>query len=481
MKHSLRSISVLALSLALVLPAVAEETVRFTKLPAATLRQLAAVPAPPPMPRENRHERRNQYLNLRGERGLRAQAVTAPLPTVLATIAPPPIAAGFASDTSQTLSPADSSGAVSRTHVVSASNAGIVVHSRAGAKIAQLSLGQFWRNGNVVGDVYDPRLVYDETADRWLTAAIRDEQVFLLAVSANGDPNGAWTRYEINLDTADFTRLSLTRDTVLLSTTIEHANDVVGVLFSFDKATLYPATPNFTARRYDVPWTAYPVHAPESAVEYIAMAEDGALFLKRLDQFTQPYRIVNAGFGWGFPFEDVAPQKDTNNELDLGYGEIQAAVYRGGWLYAVHRIGENARTNDENALLWWKVDPDGVRPGEIGIIDGPPGTYFAYPSLAVSKNGGMLISYCVLAKTIYPSAVFVYRDPAGRLSTPGTIHNGESPILGTDRWGDYTTVVSDPANDRDFWIAQIYASHTDWQTWWAQVTPPAGRSRAVRK
>jgi hypothetical protein len=30
----------------------------------------------------------------------------------------------------------------------------------------------------------------------------------------------------------------------------------------------------------------------------------------------------------------------------------------------------------------------------------------------------MLISYCALSQTTYPSAAFVYRDPAGHLSTP---------------------------------------------------------------
>jgi hypothetical protein len=224
------------------------------------------------------------------------------------------------------------------------------------------------------------------------------------------------------------------------------------------------------------------VDAPDSAIEYVADVSDEALYFRRLDQTSQPFQIVTAGFTWTYSdyFTEVGQQAGTTNTLDLGYGDLQSAVYRDGWLYAIHRISASSKTSDDNALLWWRIDPDGVRQGTVGIIDSPAGVNYAYPSLAVSRNGGMLISYCVLSKTTYPSTAYVYRDPSGRLSTPGTIRTGDSPILSTDRWGDYTTVVTDPVNDRDFWVAQIYASRNNWQTWWAQVTP-AGRSRAARK
>jgi hypothetical protein len=484
MKHLFaRSSLVFVLSLASAIPAFAETTYRFRKLPPATLRGLAAVPAPPPLPRENRHERRERNPLPERERVLRTDAVTTPLLVTAATIAPPPVAAGFASDSSETLSPADSIGAVSKSHVVSASNAGIVVHSRSGARLAQLTLSQFWRNSNTVAEFYDPRLSYDAAADRWITAAIRNAHSLMLAVSASSDPSGAWTRYQVDINNCDFTRLALTRDTVLLSTIV--AGDSFAsysVLFSFDKAALYAGAANPSVRQYNnLSESAYPVDAPDSPVEYVADVTDAALYFKRLDQISQPYGFVEAGFAWTSPgFFGFGPQAGTTNTLDMGFGDLQAAVYRDGWLYAVHRIGSSTITNDDNALLWWKVDPDGVRPGTVGLIDGPAGVFYAYPSLAVSRNGGMLISYCVLSNTTYPSAAYVYRDPAGRVSTQSPIRAGDSPILSTDRWGDYTTVVTDPADDRDFWVAQIYASRNNWQTWWAQVTP-AGRSRAARK
>jgi hypothetical protein len=485
MKHLFaRSFLVFVLSLVSAIPAFAEKTYRFKKLPPATLRSLAATPAPPPLPRENRHERRDRKPRPERQRSLRTDAVsTPPLLVTTATIAPPPMAAGFASDTSETLSPADSSGAVSKTHVVSASNAGIVVHTRSGARVTQLTLSQFWRNSNTIAEFYDPRLSYDASADRWITAAIRNERSLMLAVSKSGDPAGTWYRYEVAIDTCDFTRLALTRNTVLLSTTIEAGGDYSSVLFSFDKAPLYAGAENLIVRQHNnSSYSLCPVDAPDSVVEYVADVGNEELYFRRLDQTSQPFQFVSAGFTWSYAdyFTEIGQQAGTNNTLDLGYGDLQAAVYRDGWLYAIHRISTNPKTNDDNALLWWRIDPDGVRPGTVGLIDSPAGVNYAYPSLAVSRNGGMLISYCVLSKTTYPSTAYVYRDPSGRVSTPEMIRTGDSPILSTDRWGDYTTVVTDPANDRDFWVAQIYASRNNWQTWWAQVKP-AGRSRAARK
>ncbi|HYI12751.1 MAG TPA: hypothetical protein VEK57_27120 [Thermoanaerobaculia bacterium] len=475
-----RSTYALFLSAVIAFPALAQKTVRFTKLPRATLRELAAVQMPPPLPRENRHEKKRAAMVDLGRRirvdaaEAKAEAVTTPV-----IIPAPPIAVGFASDRSETLSPADSSGAVSRTHVVSASNAGIVIHNRGGAQVEQLTLSQFWRNSNTVAEFYDPRLVYDAAADRWLTSAIRQETDLMLAVSATGDPTGAWIRYEVRIPGCDFTRLALTRDTVLVSTILP---DGPSVLFSFDKTELYSDSADLDARSYNTSTFSMPVTSPDSPVEYLAeITSTSKLRVSRLDRLPEGTRVFDPGFQFNFFDGDLAPQAGTMNVLDLGFGDIQAAVYRGGWLYAVNRIGSNDFTNDDNALVWWKVDPEGDRGAEIGIIDGEGETMFAYPSLAVNRAGAMLLSYCVLDKSIYPSAVYVYRDPAGRMSLPATIRTGDTPVLTTDRWGDYTTVVEDPLNDHDFWVVQIYASRNNWQTWWANVRVPPARSRSVRK
>jgi hypothetical protein len=470
-----RSISALFLFVALSVPALAQTTVRAKRLPAATLRQLAALPAPQVLPRENRHddERKRTRTNVLGKRVVRSNAAWTRV--AAETIAPPPVAVGFPSDTSHFLSPADASGGVSKSHVFAVSNAGYVVHSRSGAKVAQLSLSQFWRGTNTIAEFYDPRLLYDAAANRWLTVALRNGEALMLGVSVTGDPLGAWTRYEMFLEECDYTRLALTRDTVLVNT----VKFTGGVIFSFTKSELYAAPAEPVARQVQVGSLAAVVHAPESTVEYFVEVAPGQLQVNRLDRLGDVH-VVEAGFTWSDGDGQYAPQPGAR-DVEMGYGDIEAAEYRAGWLYAIHRIGRSTRTTDDNALLWWKVDPDGVRATETGLIDDKD-IYYAYPSLAVNRRGDMLIAFNTFSETTYPSAAYVYRDAKGRTSRVAKLKDGDSSTRITERWGDYTTVVLDPLNDRDFWTGQIYSATTHWATWWAQVKAPgATKRRSVRR
>jgi hypothetical protein len=304
---------------------------------------------------------------------------------------------------------------------------------------------------------------------------VRGYKTLMVGVSASDDPAGAWFRYEIPYEACDRSRLALTRDTIMVATEALGGQSVL----SFSKAELYAGVANPAIRQGVVDVDSIPVHAPESTIEYLVTVGQSQLRVRRLDQLNEPHRAFDGGFWWNLPTDNHAPMFGTTNELGMGRGDVQSAIFRDGWLYAVHRIGTSMRTEDDNALLWWKVDPEGVRATELGIIDSPGNVTYAYPSLAVNGKGGMLISFCALSKSTYPSAAFVYRDPEGRLSAPVVNRAGETIVSDSSKWGEYTTVVEDP-NGRDFWAGQIYATGQTWGTWWANVIIATPRARAVR-
>ena len=393
------------------------------------------------------------------------------------TIAAPPVAAGFPSASSDAIHPADSTGAVNETYVMTGSSAGINVHTRDGSIVSELTLHEFWHSAAIIGkELSEPRIAYDTAARRWVALATRGYDTLLVGVSASDDPNGAWFRYEFLFKGCGRTRLALTRDTIIVA-----MDSPFPWMLSFSKAELYAGTASPTFRQVAVDFDSTPVHAPESAIEYVVTVSQSKLRLRRLDQYDEPHRAFTGGFGWQPPRPfDTAPIRGTANQLLLGRGDVQSAILRDGWLYAVHRIGTSTLTGDNNALVWWKVDPAGVKPSEAGIIDSPGDVAYAFPSLAVNRKGGMLISFCTLSKRTYPSASYVYRDPEGRISAPAVLRAGETTINGSSKWGEYTTVVEDP-NGRDFWVGQIYATRETWGTWWANVTTPAPpRGRAAR-
>jgi len=158
--------------------------------------------------------------------------------------------------------------------------------------------------------------------------------------------------------------------------------------------------------------------------------------------------------------------------------EVHDAELRGGTIHAVQMIGIPG-AEGRTAILWWKINPAALTIVDQGVIDDGHSNY-GYPSVAVNRTGGMLIAYSTTSGLEYPSAHYVYVDATGNTSTEGTVKSGVTPIRNTDRWGDYTTTVLDPADDKTFWTVQISANNV-WETWWAKVkSPDVSRRRAVR-
>jgi hypothetical protein len=94
-------------------------------------------------------------------------------------------------------------------------------------------------------------------------------------------------------------------------------------------------------------------------------------------------------------------------------------------------------------------------------------------SAAMDKQGNLAIGYSKSSPTIYPRIVY-----AGRLVTDplNTLGQGERRMKkGTGaqtstfaRWGDYSMLAVDPADDCTFWSTQEYYKSTSastWRTW----------------
>ena len=91
-------------------------------------------------------------------------------------------------------------------------------------------------------------------------------------------------------------------------------------------------------------------------------------------------------------------------------------------------------------------------------------------SAAMDKDGNIAVGYSVSSTAVYPSLRY-----AGRLATDplGTLPQGENVILNgsfsqtsTTRWGDYSALTVDPADDCTFWYTGEYVetSNGRWGT-----------------
>ncbi len=103
--------------------------------------------------------------------------------------------------------------------------------------------------------------------------------------------------------------------------------------------------------------------------------------------------------------------------------------------------------------------------------------FYGYPSIAVNENNDALIGYARFSASTFPSAYYAFRagtDPTNTLQGEILLKAGEAPFDRSDRWGDHTSTVVDPANDTDMWTIQEYSATCTagislWGTWWGDV------------
>lgn len=92
-------------------------------------------------------------------------------------------------------------------------------------------------------------------------------------------------------------------------------------------------------------------------------------------------------------------------------------------------------------------------------------------SIAMDIQGNIALGYSISSSSLYPSIRYAGRlagDPAGTLpQTEASAIGGTGYQSGANRWGDYSSMSVDPADDCTFWYTQEYYSTTvgvDWKT-----------------
>lgn len=161
-------------------------------------------------------------------------------------------------------------------------------------------------------------------------------------------------------------------------------------------------------------------------------------------------------------------QSGTNNKLDsMGDRLMYRYVYRNldgkASLLATHSV----TSNKFSAIRWYEfVDsvPTASSTPTVyqqGTFDGADSTHRWMPSITSDKSGNIAIVYSTSSSSKFPSIA-----SAGRLSTDTLgvmsqseliIHQGLGSQTGTlHRWGDYSVIVADPADDCTFWASTEY-------------------------
>jgi phosphoesterase family protein/IPT/TIG domain-containing protein len=410
--------------------------------------------------------------------------------------------------------PPDTNGAVGTNYLMVCLNSQVRIQTRTGSTVSTVSLPSFWSAFGHT-NVFDPRIVYDQVAGRWIFSTLTDYRLssssLQIGVSQTSDPRGNWNLYDIDIDAAnlifaDYPNIGLNKDWIVVTTNTYQVSDksfAASRFYVFNKSSLYAGgADSFTLIMDTTGNSPTPAITYDNTVATIYVLQNwngnsGGSGSLRLSTITGPIGSETLTTGVAFPSTpnpwdsgppggaDFAPQLGSSQLINDGDSDVQNVVYRNGSLWCVQTVFLPAGGSaTRSAIQWWQLSTSGSIQ-QRGRIDDPSGaTFYSFPSIAVNKNSDVLVGYSRFSSAQYAGASYSFRaasDPANTLRNPATLKDGEASYFKTNggsrnKWGDFSNTLTDPADDTDFWTIQEYAAAPSagidrWATWWGQVAP----------
>lgn len=436
--------------------------------------------------------------------------------------------------------PPDPMGSAGLDRLIAVVNAGIECRSKTGTLLFRDSLKDFFSplGSQTLGtNGFDPKIVYDHYADRFLVVALErwstangnpsNESRILVAVSKTPSPatSTAADWWYLAIDSkvniagsdnwADYPGFEVDEEAVYITNNMfPFTTGNFGVrLWIIDKGEVggfYAGSTASWSIHNPVPagffdQTMMPalVHGPGgvggpgsnigtflvsySSLTYGGAGQPEAVQVIRVDNplgspvFTGEFVTVgdleDVGGAFGFPGIPDAPQSGSAALIEVNDSRALDAVWRDNSLWMTTTIKPNLANDPVNVgqatAHWFRFNTSAVPApisvadqGNIGGEDIAGNTWTFFPSVAVNSNGDAKFGFSASAPTIYCGAYFAGReagDPAGTVQASGVVQAGLDYYVRTfggsrNRWGDYSGISVDPADDSTFWIYNEYAA-----------------------
>ena len=290
--------------------------------------------------------------------------------------------------------PPDPEVAVGPNHIIGVVNVALKIWDKSGTQlVGPLTLSSFFAGtpGCSAPNTFDPNVLYDEEADRYMIGADGDGLNYCVAVSQTGDPLGAWNSYGFATNIAgaffDYPHAGIGVDAIFMGSN-QFGGAVPGGfearVFAMDKAAMYAGAPlTVVTHSTGVDSTPQPMNLhgfndgtwPASGPHYI-MTEvyDGANHT--VWTWTDPFGAntlvrgpnidLNASTGvvGGFPLD--TPQQGSAALIQANDWRGLDTEYRNGFIWMTNTISCNPGGGSVNCTRWAQIDPvqfDGYRLG----------------------------------------------------------------------------------------------------------------------
>ncbi len=416
------------------------------------------------------------------------------------------------------VSPPDPTGDAGPNHYVqmvnSASGARMQVFNKQGVSVlGPVYSAQFW---NQVGgtSIGDPIVQYDHSANRWLIMKMQNfsENQVLIAVSDTDDPTGSWKAWRIQcVGFPDYPKLYVW-DNAYFITVNEIVEDNQCTGYALDKTALLNGAlevgtyrfvmPNFNAIRYQpatgADWEGGPPPPPGSPGMIFRVYDDGwdggkdqiHLWEIHVDWFN-----AAGNFAAGPTTFDVAPfetrvcygpglfncieQPGTTTRITAleniimyrapyrNFGTHESVVFN-----HVSDVSNEVGDGGDAAVRWYELRRDAGQPDWYVHQQGtyaPDAVNRFMGTLTMDGQGNIGLGYTAASASVFPGIRLTGRrqiDPPGEMTIQEhELMPGTASHVGDNRWGDYSSMVIDPSDDKTFWFTAQYQSTTGhWST-----------------
>ncbi len=409
--------------------------------------------------------------------------------------------------------PPDTNGAVGPGHFVELLNGVYAIYDKGtGANVSRVSDTQFWIDAfnnagtpfNPGTDITDPRVLYDPLSRRWFgveVTTVSPGYQIMVARSNSSDPTSGFKAVKFASTSAlfpDYPTLGLDANGVYIGSNNfpDFIGSVTVSLWSLPKADLLLGTPSvanrtaFTQKSIGTyGWTLQPIfdtapaktRAPVLAIS--SSSPSNTTSLKRSTIYNSAGGATLSASGTSIPVSAYsvppdAQQPGSIRRLDSIDGRFQSTVCQvGNDIWAVHAISSGGRA----ALRWYRIDETFNTVVQQGTIADASFDY-THPSIAANANGDVVIGFTRSGATApagYAGAYAFVGSTSGGVTTFGsilTLHGGEQTYTldgnTTQRWGDYSSTTTDPADPGLFWTIQEYArAGNTWGEQISEITP----------
>ncbi|MCI0406772.1 MAG: hypothetical protein L0209_12045, partial [candidate division Zixibacteria bacterium] len=434
-----------------------------------------------------------------GDNGARVVRVGSLLNGTQAPTVAPPLETSFAGLFASNLAPPDPCMAVGPNHIVLSVNTRFNIYNKNGATQSANSYATFFSNVNALPSVFDPKVVYDHLAGRWIVVILAvgtNASSYLIAASDDDDPRGTWYKYSspAHIDGAtptthgaDYPGIGFDDEAVYI-TSNQFSNFLTGsFMYSkiriFKKSELYsnaapPLTYTDITRMTDpsngeFTFTIKPIipHSPVNGT-FLVNTQGSTGDNIELWRITNPLTAPALAHVASIPIGSYSAPPDAVQPFSVALvntnsSTIQSEVqYRNGRLYFAFPQAHNFGDTTVSAVRYLEMDTTGTL--QQNIIYGADGEEHFFPAPWPLASGNVAMVFSHSSASSYPSARYVGNFP-NDLSA-GVLKSGDSTYFcnfcgARNRWGDYAGIWGDPVSPRKVWFFHEYARKPQPNTW----------------